>query len=191
MPLCVLISSWSTTTRRPIPEKYLGGYFTTIETQARKQAQMASEILNGTPIGQLPVRVSAKEYVVVWEIAKAAGLSINKVPAYARVIGMPWGERHKKMLIMVNMIAFLIVSIIIFFLTRMYIREAKYKRLAQENLVRQNHSLAVALEKSLESERMKSAFLANMSHEIRTPLNAIVGFSNILNSDMELEPEES
>ena len=92
---------------------------------------------------------------------------------------------------MVNMIAFLIVSIIIFFLTRIYIREAKYKRLAQENLVRQNHSLAVALEKSLESERMKSAFLANMSHEIRTPLNAIVGFSNILNSDMELEPEES
>ncbi|WP_288734418.1 HAMP domain-containing sensor histidine kinase [uncultured Parabacteroides sp.] len=37
---------------------------------------------------------------------------------------------------------------------------------------------------------MKSAFLANMSHEIRTPLNAIVGFSNLLNTDMEIEKEE-
>ena len=37
---------------------------------------------------------------------------------------------------------------------------------------------------------MKSAFLANMSHEIRTPLNAIVGFSELLTSDMEISPNE-
>lgn len=36
------------------------------------------------------------------------------------------------------------------------------------------------LERSEESNRMKSAFIANMSHEIRTPLNAIVGFSQLL-----------
>ncbi|WP_293712277.1 sensor histidine kinase [uncultured Parabacteroides sp.] len=50
--------------------------------------------------------------------------------------------------------------------------------------------LTNALKKAEESDKMKSAFLANMSHEIRTPLNAIVGFSQLLGSDMELDKEE-
>ncbi|MFA7157856.1 MAG: PAS domain S-box protein [Kiritimatiellia bacterium] len=35
------------------------------------------------------------------------------------------------------------------------------------------------------ANRAKSAFLANMSHEIRTPMNAILGFSDILASQVE------
>lgn len=46
--------------------------------------------------------------------------------------------------------------------------------------------LKIALEKALESERLKTAFLANMSHEIRTPMNGIIGFINLLN-----DPETS
>ena len=39
-----------------------------------------------------------------------------------------------------------------------------------------------ALEKAIESEKLKTAFLANMSHEIRTPMNGIMGFIDLLNN---------
>jgi len=35
-----------------------------------------------------------------------------------------------------------------------------------------------------EANRMKSEFLANMSHELRTPLNGIMGFAELLESDL-------
>ena len=47
----------------------------------------------------------------------------------------------------------------------------------------------LAKEKAEESDRLKSAFLANMSHEIRTPLNAILGFTQLLTTDIETPPE--
>ena len=39
------------------------------------------------------------------------------------------------------------------------------------------------------ADREKSAFLATMSHEIRTPMNAILGFSEILASEVKTERE--
>lgn len=40
-----------------------------------------------------------------------------------------------------------------------------------------------------EANRMKSEFLANMSHELRTPLNGIMGFAELLESDLN-DPEQ-
>lgn len=45
--------------------------------------------------------------------------------------------------------------------------------------------LKEALRKAKESDRLKSAFLSTISHELRTPLNAILGFSEIINEDMQ------
>ncbi len=46
------------------------------------------------------------------------------------------------------------------------------------------NTLRRALTEMEEASRAKSAFLAAMSHELKTPLNAVLGFSEILNSEM-------
>ncbi len=49
---------------------------------------------------------------------------------------------------------------------------------------RSEHELVVVKNQAEEMVRLKSAFLTNMSHEIRTPLTGILGFAQILRSEV-------
>ncbi|MFI5266749.1 MAG: response regulator [Chloroflexota bacterium] len=51
--------------------------------------------------------------------------------------------------------------------------------------------LAEARDQALEANRTKSAFLANMSHELRTPLNAIIGYSEMVEEELQDEGQDS
>lgn len=55
---------------------------------------------------------------------------------------------------------------------------------------RYGQQLKLAKEKAEEADHLKSAFLANMNHEIRTPLNAIVGFSQVLVDEEDVETRQ-
>ncbi len=68
--------------------------------------------------------------------------------------------------------------------------ELNYHRNELEEIVeKRTADLEIALQKSEESDKLKSSFLANMSHEIRTPMNAIIGFSNLLKEEDLLHEE--
>lgn len=51
--------------------------------------------------------------------------------------------------------------------------------------------LEEAKEAAESATRTKSAFLANMSHELRTPLNSIIGYSEILQEEAEMDGDMS
>lgn len=70
-------------------------------------------------------------------------------------------------------------------------------RQLQQELQQQNQQLQQEIGERKKAElaaehalRAKSEFLTNMSHELRTPLNVILGFTQVMNRETEIEDEQ-
>jgi signal transduction histidine kinase/DNA-binding NarL/FixJ family response regulator len=59
-----------------------------------------------------------------------------------------------------------------------------YSGIEISRLKETERSLRQAKEEAEAANRAKSAFLSNMTHEIRTPLNAIMGFTQVISSEL-------
>jgi two-component system, cell cycle sensor histidine kinase PleC len=67
-----------------------------------------------------------------------------------------------------------------------YIQELNYRRsyVAHKIVEAKNRLAASLLVEANKANRAKSEFLANMSHELRTPLNAVIGFSDLIRTQL-------
>ncbi|MCK9209972.1 MAG: response regulator [Ignavibacteriaceae bacterium] len=63
------------------------------------------------------------------------------------------------------------------------ILEEKVKERTKE-LEKTNKDLILAIEKTEQSDQLKSEFLRQMSHEMRSPTNAVLSFTNLLREEM-------
>ena len=84
--------------------------------------------------------------------------------------------------IIISLILLLVLGLIVY----IHLHKLRNELLKERSdLLKSDKNLRIARDQAEESNRMKSLFISNMSHEIRTPLNAIVGFTQLLDSEME------
>lgn len=63
-------------------------------------------------------------------------------------------------------------------------REVTRREIVENNLLKMQLDAEAARLEAEKANNAKSNFLTNMSHEIRTPLNAIIGFSELISSEI-------
>jgi len=90
----------------------------------------------------------------------------------------------------------LLIAMVLLIMGLIY-RNSRQNKLINQQLTEQRDLLsrsAIELAKARDiadkANQAKSSFLANMSHELRTPLNAVLGFSEFLASDKELNEKQ-
>ena len=75
-----------------------------------------------------------------------------------------------------------VLCVLITYLITVVYWQSKTKRLKEEMYAKE---IAESAKKAQEANEAKTRFLFNMSHDIRTPMNAIIGYSNLLEDNLD------
>ncbi|MDB6069385.1 MAG: hypothetical protein JWL81_556 [Verrucomicrobiales bacterium] len=151
-------------------ESLLASMHGQVEVRRREGAARGLEVLLGSTVKTLAERVTDLESDLENRLKKAAAGLERRVA---------WELRWGLVSSLTTGAVALGSGIAALLLYRDSIRQ--YRREAQ---------LARAKLEAEKSDEQKSAFLATMSHEIRTPMNAILGFGELLETEVKTETEK-
>ena len=111
---------------------------------------------------------------------------VSKIAALTFRIEPPW---YRRPVAYVLYGCFVGAAIFAFLRWRLGRAQREQRRL-EALVVTRTSELATARDAAEAANRAKSAFLASMSHELRTPLNGVIGYSQVLQNDQRLAPDQ-
>ena len=120
--------------------EFLAGYFASPTTIANDVSNVAIDILRGAKPEDIPIRTSAKDYYIDWQVAKQNGYRLDTLPEGFKVVNLTWKERHHHLYLLMNVLGTLaVIGTVIVFL-RLFWKE---KKLRQETLKLLEHENAL------------------------------------------------
>jgi len=124
-----------------------------------------------------------KDYKILISIINKSLLSIT--PKEKKQIVTKWFSipPDYTFLYQIAFILILILMAIMYWNRKLSLEIAKRKAIEKELLEFQKE-LELQTQKAILANKAKSEFLSNMSHEIRTPMNAIIGFTELLDEEL-------
>ncbi|PLX70499.1 MAG: hypothetical protein C0614_14620 [Desulfuromonas sp.] len=155
-------------------EGILGGKVISHFEQGRAAADIALNVLTGTPVREIPVlRESPNSYVFDYREMKRFGLHIADLPEESVVLHKPqtYYQKHKLLIWVVVCILAGYSTLLVIMWNSILSRKKAEKHLR-------------------EIDRNKTEFINTVAHEFRTPLTSIQGFSEVLLNRDQLSDEE-
>ncbi len=151
-------------------ENFIGGVTMDGVLNGQIAAQIAADLLYRPEIPLKKIYVPEATAVFDYNLLKKQEISLSKLPDDVVLLNKPesFWEKNKRILLISGAIILNLLLIILILYRSVLI----HRNLENE--------LRFAIDKSNESNRLKSVFLENVSHEMRTPLNSIIGFSDVL-----------